>query len=76
MPYTGDGTQFSIRIPKETWAEIEALFVVRNQSHLSKNDMVLTLLKERLDIIGKSMSGGGGADPETPVQYPPLSSSG
>ena len=54
MPYKGDGHQFSIRIPKETWQAIEALFAARQQSHLSKNDKVLTLLKESLEIISKT----------------------
>jgi hypothetical protein len=51
MPYRGSGFQFSIRVPRELWERIEAHFAQRNQSHLAKNDMVLTLLKERLRQI-------------------------
>lgn len=50
MPYTGDGHQFSIRIPKDTWKRIEKLFEKRSQSHLSKNDKILTMLNERLEL--------------------------
>ena len=53
MPYKGDGHQFSVRIPRETWRAIEALFAARKQSHLSKNDKVLTLLNERLGDFEK-----------------------
>ena len=51
MPYKGDGHQFSVRIPKEIWKRVEQYFEAREQAHLSKNAMVLTLLRERLRNI-------------------------
>jgi len=63
MPYKGDGYQFSIRVPRKLWEKIELLFEFKQQSHLSKNDKVLTLLQERLrdiknnDELDKSKGG-------------------
>ena len=57
MPYKGDGQQFSIRIPRELWDKIEKSFSYRNQSHLSKNDKILTLLQEALNSA--EMTKGG-----------------
>ena len=48
MPYKGNGTEFSIRVPDDLWRQIEEVFIDRGQSHLSKNDKVLTLIKGSL----------------------------
>jgi len=51
MPYKGDGQEFSIRTPNDLWQRIERHFALRNQSHLTKNAKVLTLLKDGLDRV-------------------------
>ena len=48
MAYKGNGTEFSIRVPDDVWQNVEAVFASRDQSHISKNDKVLTLIKESL----------------------------
>jgi len=48
MAYKGNGTEFSIRVPDDVWQRVEAVFASRDQSHISKNDKVLTLIKESL----------------------------
>ena len=45
MPYKGNGKEFSIRVPDDLWAQIEEIFANSGQSHLSKNDKVLSILK-------------------------------
>jgi len=49
MPYKGDGQEFSIRTSTNLWQRIERHFADRNQSHLTKNAKVLTLLQDGLD---------------------------
>lgn len=49
MAYKGNGTEFSIRVPKDLWTQIEEVFENSGQSHLSKNDKVLSLIKASLN---------------------------
>ena len=49
MPYKGNGSEFSIRVPDDLWRQIEEVFTNSGQSHLSKNDKVLTLIKASLN---------------------------
>ena len=48
MAYKGNGTEFSIRVPDDIWEKVEKVFVDRDQPHLSKNDKVLTLMRQAL----------------------------